>query len=114
MDEIQHFTVPRARTIALYPDHVETAFDQGLWAARAAANTKQRGGGFARPCPPLFPEPGGRHTQRAFRDALADLLPGLHGWAPTLRIADFDVLGWLNDSDAALRMKTLLADKDVT
>jgi hypothetical protein len=43
---------------------------------------------LARPCPPLFPDAGGRHLQRAFRDALADLVPLEHGWLPTLRIAD--------------------------
>lgn len=113
VDEVQHFTQPRARTLALYSDTVQTAFDQDLWAARAAANTKLRGGGFGRPCPPLFPEAGGRHLQRAFRDSLADLLPGVYGWAPTLRIGDFEVLGWLYDSDATERMKALLADKGV-
>lgn len=113
VDEVQHFTPPRARTIALYPDNTLMAFDRDTWATRAAANTKLRGGGFARPCPPLFPEPGGRHLQRAFRDSLADLLPGQHGWAPTLRIGDFEVLGWLNEPEATDRMRALLAHKGV-
>lgn len=38
--------------------------------------------------------PGGRHRQRAFRDALADLLPPLHGFGPTIRIGHFEVERW--------------------
>ena len=34
---------------------------------------------------------GVRHRQRAFRDALADLLPALHGFGPTIRIGHFEV-----------------------
>ncbi|WP_435771422.1 hypothetical protein [Nocardioides sp. SYSU DS0651] len=114
VDEVQHFTPPRARTLRLYPSEVETAFDRGEWSARSAAATRLRGGGFGRPCPPLFPAEGGRHLQRAFRDALADLLPGMHGWAPTLRIGDFEVSDWMHDDEAVGRMKALLAMKGVT
>jgi hypothetical protein len=113
VDEIQHFTSPRARTLALYPGETETAFDRDRWALRSTATTKLRGGGFARPCPPLFPEPGGRHLQRAYRDALADLLPSWHGWLPTLRIGDFEVADWVLDDDATERMRRLLEGKGV-
>ena len=73
--------------------------------------TKLRGGGFGRACPPLFPDVGGRHLQRAYRDALADLLPQLHGWAPTLRIGDFEVTSWIHSDDAEDRMADLLESK---
>ncbi len=59
----------------------------------------------------LFPEAGGRHLQRAFRDALADLVPPEHGWAPTLRIAYWEVEPWLEREDAATRMVDLLDRK---
>jgi hypothetical protein len=111
IDEMQHFTPPRARTLALYPPGTKTAYDRTVWATRAAATTRLPGGGFARPKPPLFPEPGGRHLQRAFRDAIADLLPSVHGWAPTLRVGDFEVAGWLHADDAVGRMRSLLAGK---
>jgi hypothetical protein len=111
VDEVQHFTPPRARTIASYPTGTATAFDQDEWATRSAAVTKLRGGGFGRPCPPLFPDIGGRHLQRAYRDALADLLPQLHGWAPTLRIGDFEVKSWIHGDDAGDRMADLLRAK---
>lgn len=111
VDESQHFTPPRAATLDRYPTGVVTAFDKGEWRRRAVAAPKLPGGGFARPCPPLFPKPGGRHLQRAFRDSLADLLPGEHGWAPTLRIGDFEVKDWLHAPDATTRMGGLLRSK---
>jgi hypothetical protein len=111
VDETQHFSPARARTLELYPPGTLTAFDTATWTARSLAGAKPRGGGYARPRPPLFPEPGGRHLQRAFRDALADLVPAVHGWAPTLRIGDFEVDSWLYGTDAVSRMRSLLADK---
>ena len=113
VDEAQHFTPARARTLALYPRDTATAFDRAVWAQRAASTIRLPGGGFSRPCPPLFPGPGGRHLQRAFRDALADLLPALHGWAPTLRLADFEVLDWLHADNATQQMEDLLAAKGI-
>jgi hypothetical protein len=113
VDEVQHFTPPRAQTLALYQLDTETAFDRREWFERSAAVTRLRGGGFGRACPPLFPELGGRHLQRAFRDALADLLPQIHGWAPTLRIADFEVKGWIYAANASSRMADLLTSKGI-
>ena len=113
VDEVQHFTPPRAMALARYPTGTRVAFDMSEWATRAAGTLKLRGGGFARPCPPLFPHAGGRHLQRAFRDSLADLLPSQHGWAPTLRIGDFEVKGWLSDANAASRMHSLLIEKGI-
>lgn len=111
VDESQHFNPWRARTLALYPTDTVTAYDRDAWATRSANTTRLPGGGFARPCPPLFPEPDGRNLQRAYRDTLADLLPPLYGYAPTLRIGDHEVLGWLNDDDAPERMRDLLVGK---
>ena len=39
---------------------------------------------------------------------LADLLPPEHDFEPTLRIADFEVLGWLHGGEAEERMRQLL------
>lgn len=91
IDEKQHFTGPRALTFAAY-DHVVVAYDVDAWRTRAERRTgREPGGGFARPCPPLFPGEGGRHKQRAFRDLLADVIPPLNGWQPTCRISDDEV-----------------------
>jgi hypothetical protein len=107
-DETQHFNNFRARTLRMYPRTAQVAFPQHLWIQRSEQKKRLEGGGFGRPCPPLFPGDGGRHRQRAFRDTLADLLPMAYGWAPTLRIADFEVKDWIQGSEAPKRMAILL------
>lgn len=108
VDEVQHFNPFRARVLAAYPPEVVTAFDREEWARLGREKTRLEGGGFARPCPPLFPGANGRHRQRAFRDALADLLPLQHRWAPTLRISHLEVGGWIHGSAAEGTMRDLL------
>ena len=61
--------------------------------------------------PQLARHEDGRHRQRAYRDALADLLPAVHGWLPTLRIADFEVVEWIYGRGARRRMEQLLAER---
>jgi hypothetical protein len=96
-DESQHVNMHRAATLRAYPGGVETAFPRDVWLRASESSTKKLSttGGWGKAKPPLFPYPGGRHLQRAFRDALADLLPGIQGWAPTLRIADFEAQAWV-------------------
>ena len=110
VDEKQHFNHYRARTLRLYSD-APLAFDPEVWIKHSEARKRLETGGFGKPKPPLFPDDGGRHRQRAFRDALCDIVPLSHGFAPTLRIAYFEVLDWLTSSDAAKRMKDLLDRK---
>jgi hypothetical protein len=95
----------------MYPRTLLVAFDRDAWLRACDAKLKLEGGGFGRPCPPLFPDVGGRHQQRAFRDALTDVLPAVHGWQPTLRIADFEVVGWINSRGAKARMASLLTSR---
>lgn len=111
VDESQHFNHYRARTLGFYPADVRIAFDRNVWIGHSEAKKKLEGGGFARPRPPLFPGEGGRHRQRAFRDALADIVPQEHGFEPTIRIAYFEVEQWLNTNDAPKRMKELLGTR---
>lgn len=87
------------------------AFPAQVWVGRSNEKTKLEGGGFGRPKPPLFPGDGGRHRQRAFRDALCDILPPDHGFLPTLRIADFEVAVWLRAPDARERMTQLVDER---
>lgn len=108
VDEKQHFNAYRAATLRRYKDDVPLAFDADLWIIRSDAKTKLEGGGFGRPVPPLFPGEGGRHRQRAFRDALTDILAPHHGFTPTLRIADFEVKNWINEPNRTERMLRLL------
>lgn len=110
VDESQHFNNFRGMTLRRYPANWPLAFDLKVWVRKSHDEPKQ-GGGFAKPMPPLFPGDGGRHRQRAFRDALADILPPDHGYLPTLRIADFEVKGWIGTAHARKRMEELLEDK---
>jgi hypothetical protein len=107
-DETQHFNHYRAQTGRRYPRSVRVALDRRAWLAVCDAKTRLESGGFGKPKPPLFPHADGRHRQRAYRDALVDVLPAAHGWLPTLRIAYFEV-GWINERGAKAKMKALTA-----
>jgi hypothetical protein len=108
VDEQQHFNEFRARTLSAYPTDVPLGFPRDLWLEASNKGRLIGPPGYARPKPPLFPMDGGRHRQRAFRDALADLVPPVHGYAPTLRIADFEVLPWIYERGASSRLRKLL------
>jgi hypothetical protein len=110
-DEEQHFNRYRALTIRSYPRAAAAAFDRRAWLHACEAKRRLEGGGFGVPKPPLFPHDDGRHRQRAYRDALADLLPAAHGWLPTLRVADFEVVAWVYGRGARRRMEQLLAER---
>jgi hypothetical protein len=111
VDESQHFNCYRATTLRLYPPELPLAFDRQTWIQHSQGKPLQQSGGWAAPKPPLFPDAGGRHLQRAFRDALADILPPEYGFLPTLRIAYFEVEPWIETSSAATRMNDLLNRK---
>jgi len=108
VDERQHFNRYRAATLRRYPTDARVAFPVETWIHESDAKARLEGGGFGKPKPPLFPAEHGRHMQRAFRDMLADLLPPEHGYQPTLRIGDFEVLPWIYTSQAKRRMRELL------
>lgn len=110
VDEVQHFNRFRVATLRHYADDpaVPLAFPARDWVNQSEQKTRLEAGRFGSPRPPLFPGENGRHRQRAFRDALADILPVGHGWLPTLRIADFQVRSWIFTSGAENRMRKLL------
>lgn len=111
VDETQHFNRYRALTLRLYPSSARVAFPIERWIEQSEKKMRLEGGGFGKPKPPLFPAEYGRHQQRAFRDALADLLPLEHGWEPTLRIADFELLPWIYGGGTEERMRALLDER---
>jgi hypothetical protein len=112
VDERQHFTAARATTLEHYPPGTPLGFDAADWLTRSRElSGREPGGGFAKPRPPLFPGPGGRHRQRAFRDALADLLPPEHGWLATVRISDREITGAIATADPAAALKALIASR---
>lgn len=114
VDETQHFNGYRAITLYRYPPTAKVAFPVERWIERSENKTRLEGGGFGKPKPPLFAAEYGRHQQRAFRDALADLLPLEHGWAPTLRIGDFEVLPWIYSDQAEQMLRELLNGRGLT
>lgn len=111
VDESQHFNRFRAISLSLYPPTVEVAFPIGKWTEASAAKQRLEGGGWGKPKPPLFDMENGRHRQRAFRDALADLLPGVYGWGPTIRVADFELEPWIWGAEAVPRFHTTFANR---
>lgn len=86
-------------------------FSGDRWIEHCLKKRKLEGGGFAKPKPPLFPGENGRHRQRAFRDALTDILPSEHGFAPTLRLADSEIRDWVLGPGATDRMTALIAER---
>ncbi len=101
--------VHRSSVLAMYPTDIPLGFPMAAWVKAGDRRVPSAGGGWGAPKPPLFPMAGGRHRQRAFRDALADLLPDLHGYGPTIRIADFEVEPWIWDTrGAAARLAALI------
>lgn len=111
VDEKQHFNSFRALTLEEYVDSCNVAFDPQVWIDQSKRKKSLEGGGFAKPKPPLFPGDNGRHRQRAFRDALCDLLPPVNGYAPTLRIGDFETKDWIFGTGAEERMDALLKER---
>lgn len=86
IDESQHFTSSRLRTLELYPSAVTLGFDHGeymdlcrLWAPRSDRYFASKAAvGFG---------PGGRQRQRAYHDALRDLATPALGHPPLVRVA---------------------------
>ena len=86
VDELQHFTSFRALTLTMYPGEVALGFDLdeyvdlcSVWAVRADRyRAGKAAAGFG---------PGGRQRQRAFHDALRDLVVPAMGHPPLVRAA---------------------------
>jgi hypothetical protein len=111
VDERQHFTSSRMITLDFYGG-VRTAFSVAAWRHRChELRGREPSGGFARRCPPLFPDAGGRHGQRAFRDFLADTLPIAHGWLPTMRVSDDEARTVLAGANPHGQMAELVSAK---
>jgi hypothetical protein len=93
-DESQHFTRPRAITLALYPDDLQLAFSPSRWRELCCEINA------------VDDQPFDRDERRAWYDTLRDLLPSLHGFRPTVRLYA-DEYPWCSldassDSDQAI------------
>jgi hypothetical protein len=110
-DGTQHFNRYRAATLRRYPLDVALRFPRDRWIEVSMRKARLESGRWGRAAPPFFPGEGGRHLQRAFRDALADILPQLQGFGPTMRIADFEVTPWVWKQDVASGLADLLGER---
>lgn len=93
-DELQHFTAARRRSLKLYPENAQLAFDRGQYLRFCEEHHEpalRKGTDRFRRKTADFPFVNGRAAQRAFFDTFRDWLPPLHGLNPTLRIAEFEV-----------------------
>lgn len=87
LDEIQHFSSARLATLALYPDNAALGFDRHQY-ERLCSRWAPRGGDGYRAAKQTreFPQRGGRTAQRAYFDALRDLIAPYAGAGPVIRI----------------------------
>lgn len=89
-DEVQHFTIQRLATFALYPPSAVLGFDRVEYARLCLAKATRAGRAFAHKEAPEFPGPDSRARQRSYFDALRDLAAPVFGHGPVLRVAAVD------------------------
>ncbi|WP_205696032.1 hypothetical protein [Conexibacter sp. SYSU D00693] len=85
-DEDQHFTIQRLATFALYPADAQLAFERSVYAKACLATAKRAERAFAHKTATEFPGPYGRARQRAYFDAVRDLLSPVLGSGPVVRV----------------------------
>lgn len=94
-DERQHFTLPRAASLRAYPDETALGFDKGRWIElcediNAGDNS-----------------PEYRDEQRAFYDAIRDIMAPRIGLKPVIRIYESDIL-WEKEGESSSKAKEIL------
>lgn len=85
VDEEQHFTTARLRTLKHYPQHQALGFDVGDYMALCRRHQAHANRSFAHRAARGFGA-GGRQHQRAYYDALRDLAAPAMGHPPLIRI----------------------------
>ena len=88
VDEIQHFSSARLRTLEMYPAGTALGFDLDEY-RELCRHWSSRGGDHYRAAKQTvdFPHHGGRTAQRAYFDAARDLLAEPLGAGPVIRVA---------------------------
>lgn len=87
VDEVQHFTSAREVSLDQYPESIPLGFslhDYRLWTIRHRAEGDRA---FAHKRAADFDFHGGRQAQRAYNDALRDLLAPIFTGHPVVRVA---------------------------
>lgn len=86
VDEVQHFTTARAVTLDLYPKDAPLGFDVDEYKALVGKWRSKGDRAYAHKVSADFPFAGGRQAQRAYNDALRDLLAPVFTGLPLIRI----------------------------
>jgi hypothetical protein len=101
-DESQHFTRARDMTLSLYPASIPLGFSLSRWRD------------LCRSIAARDDEPIDRDERRAWYDTLRDLVPAVHGFAPTVRLYAGD-LAWCSlgsaGQAAAGEFRAVLGDR---
>lgn len=87
IDEVQHFTSARERSLGLYPTGAKLGFDLKSYRSLVSTWRTKGDAAFAHKTARDFPAPGGRQAQRAYNDSLRDLLAPIFTGHPVVRIA---------------------------
>jgi hypothetical protein len=105
VDEVQHFTSARLMSLDLYPYDTPLGFDPSEYRALIDQWHNKGDRAYAHKVSRDFPRPGGRQAQRAYNDALRDLLAPTFTSYPVIRIAvpDRSLDGALDRLQAALQ-----------
>lgn len=99
-DESQHFTHPRKLALAAYPDAHPLGFPRRRWMALCDEVGAQDN------------DPPFRDEQRAWYDALRDLVPSLHGLRPTIRLYASDLVWCSLDPERLSDLRLFAAKLD--
>jgi hypothetical protein len=101
VDEIQHFTTDRLAALELYPEDAGLAFDVAEY-RKLISKWSPVADGYRAAKPSVdFPRAGGRRAQRAYFDAVRDLVAPSFSWR-VLRVA-------APECDAPIAMSRLVA-----
>ena len=87
-DERQHFTTPRKLALSAYPDDLALGFSKEQWISQCERHDAKDN------------DPPFRDEQRAWYDALRDLVPTIKGLQPTVRLYARDMVWCSLDPDS--------------
>lgn len=87
VDEVQHFTSARERSLGLYPSCAELGFEMSDYLDLITTWRPKADRAYAHRTSSDFPSPGGRQAQRAYYDSLRDLLAPTFTGHPVVRLA---------------------------
>lgn len=106
VDEVQHFTTSRLASFEYYPAEVVLGYERAEYERLIKVWRSKGDAAFAHKVAPDFPTRGGRQAQRAYNDALRDLLAPTFTGHPVIRIAvpDRSIRG------AVTRLESVFAD----